>query len=435
MIVDLAQNPKQELFYNTAIEAVYGLNNYRILSYGGAIRGGKSFVSLAFLFTVAKQFPNSRWHIFRSDFPALSSTTIPSAEKIISGSSNWGWNRDKSNYFCYHRKSESKIFFKAENISQDPELNNLLGLETNGILYEQVEELSEKLFNMGMSRNGSWYIPKMPKPITILTFNPTQTWVKDKIYVPYLEGKLQAPYYFLSALPKDNKFVTEEQWNAWELMADRYQKQFIEGDWTDFGSNNNLWAFAFSEAKHSGAVERNDNEVYYLSFDFNKNPISCSVIQHYRETIHVVETVKLSNSDIYALCNYIKSIYSGALFIVTGDSTGRNTTALVKDNLNFYKVIKAELSLLDTQIQIPGVNPPLADNQVLVNSLLSNYNIIIDKDKAKHLIFDLKNVKTMPDGTIEKRNREDPTQQADALDTFRYYCNKFHGNFLKRGKA
>lgn len=38
MIIDLAQNPKQEEFYNKSIEALYGLNNYRNLSYGGAIR-------------------------------------------------------------------------------------------------------------------------------------------------------------------------------------------------------------------------------------------------------------------------------------------------------------------------------------------------------------------------------------------------------------
>lgn len=38
MIIDLAQNPKQQEFYNKCIEALFGLNEYRNLSYGGAIR-------------------------------------------------------------------------------------------------------------------------------------------------------------------------------------------------------------------------------------------------------------------------------------------------------------------------------------------------------------------------------------------------------------
>jgi len=38
MIIDLAKNPKQEQFYNVCVEALFGLNPYRNLSYGGAIR-------------------------------------------------------------------------------------------------------------------------------------------------------------------------------------------------------------------------------------------------------------------------------------------------------------------------------------------------------------------------------------------------------------
>lgn len=38
MNIDLSQNPKQEEFYNKSIEALFGLNEFRNLSYGGAIR-------------------------------------------------------------------------------------------------------------------------------------------------------------------------------------------------------------------------------------------------------------------------------------------------------------------------------------------------------------------------------------------------------------
>ena len=178
-------------------------------------------------------------------------------------------------------------------------------------------------------------------------------------------------------------------------------------------------------------IELKRNEPVYLSFDFNKNPISCSVIQHYDRTIHVLECIKLENSDIYALCDYILSYYPNCLFIVTGDATGRNTSALVQDNLNYYKVIRTKLRLGSGQMRQPIINPPIQENQVLVNSLLANYGVKIQESKAKGLIYDLKNVKISEDGKIEKSNRSDKAQQADALDTFRYWCNSFMGWYLK----
>lgn len=433
MNVELDKNPKQELFFNTAVESACALNDYRYLFYGGAIRGGKSFVCAAIWLFLAKTYPKSRWHIIRQDFPALSKTVIPTVEKIIGENKDWKWSRDKSNYYVENIQSKSRIFFMAENIIQDPELNTFLGLETNGIWLEQIEELTIKLFDMAISRCGSWYIDPMPAPIILSTFNPTQTWVKEKIYTPFTQGELKAPYFFLQALPQDNAFVTKEQWAGWSNMADRYIDQFIKGDWTDFTDKNNKWAFAYDKRKHTGHPELNRQENVYLSFDFNRNPICCSVIQHYGNKIRVLETIKLANSDIYALCDHINVYYPNCLYLVTGDASGNGSVALVKDNLNYYTVIKSKLVLSINQFFVPNVNPKLEENQVLVNSLLANYPIEIHEDKAQALHFDLANVavKKNEESKIEKSNRNNVAQQADALDTFRYFCNAFMSDYLK----
>lgn len=430
MNVDLSKNPKQESFFNTVIEAVHGLNDKRVLGYGGAIRGGKTFVSLSAFAFMAKTFKGSRWHVLRSDFPALQKTSIPSMEKILAGTSNWKWNRDKSNYFAYHQKSDGKIFFMGENIDRDPELTNFLGLETNGILFEQIEELSEKTFEIGMSRNGSWYIDPMPVPVIIFTVNPTQTWIKKKVYDLYRKGMLKPPFYYQEALPNDNPFVTKEQWAAWSQMADRYQKQFIQGDWTDFGNKDDIWSFAFNYDNHIGYPVLNRNYPVYLSFDFNRNPACCSVIQWYNGRIKVLETIKLSGSGTDGLCNYIKAKYMNCLFIVNGDYSGNTASSLYEEEITNYKVIKQVLGISQGQIKIKP-NPRLKHNAVLVNSLLSNYPIEIHEKDAAALIYDLQNVRKMADGTIEKTDRKDPSQQADALDTFRYFCNMNLGDFIE----
>jgi hypothetical protein len=79
---------------------------------------------------------------------------------------------------------------------------------------------------------------------------------------------------------------------------------------------------------------------------------------------------------------------------------------------------------------VPSVNPSLEDNRMLVNSLLARGNVELDPQFTKGLQFDLENVAVLPDGTIKKTDRNDPTQQADALDTFRYACNTYLKNFI-----
>lgn len=191
------------------------------------------------------------------------------------------------------------------------------------------------------------------------------------------------------------------------------------------------WAFAFNRQVHVTKVIYNPKLITYLSFDFNRNPITCSVIQNYDDSINVVECIKLDNSDIYKLCTYIRVKYPIAQFIITGDASGSNGSAMVQDNMNYYKIISVQLGVGTNQFKVPTFNPRLEDNQVLVNSLLANYKVNIDKDNAISLIFDLENVKMLSDGSIDKTNRQDVTKQADALDTFRYYCNTFMAWFLK----
>jgi hypothetical protein len=156
------------------------------------------------------------------------------------------------------------------------------------------------------------------------------------------------------------------------------------------------------------------------------------VVQFYDETVKVLQTIKLENSDIYKLCTTIQALYPNYLYMVTGDATGKNSSGLVKDNINYYTVIREKLALSNGQMKVPAVNPRLENNQVLVNSVLANMSVEIHEQHAAALHYDLRNVKTNSDGTIVKNNRQDATQQADALDTFRYFCNVVLINHLKQ---
>lgn len=228
-----------------------------------------------------------------------------------------------------------------------------------------------------------------------------------------------------------NPFIENSEIEEARLQVDplTFAQEYLASFVTE---NLDAWAYCYNPQKHIGKTELNRAYEVKLSFDFNRNPITCGVFQDYGDTIMGIEQIKLDNADIYKLCDYINAVYGGCMFIVTGDATGKASSALVKDNINYYTVIKAQLNLGSAQFKVPSVNPSLQENRVLVNSILHNKNVVLDREKCKGLIFDLEHAQVLPDGTLDKSDRKDPTKQLDACDCFRYYCNAFHKHVLKQ---
>lgn len=231
----------------------------------------------------------------------------------------------------------------------------------------------------------------------------------------------------------DNKYCRPERKVFLEQLKEidpYYYDVYTLGLWGK-RQNGSPFAYAYDQKIHLNSTVWNSRDLTYLSFDFNRDPITCMVAQHGPDWINIIEQIKLPNSNIYNLCDYILSKYPRAEFMVTGDATGRATSALVQDNLNYYTVIKSKLGLSNGQLKLPPVNPPIRENRVLVNAVLHNIKVSIDPVNAKGLVFDLEHASVLPDGSLDKTDRADPTKQNDALDCFRYYCNTFFRHILK----
>ena len=422
--IDLTKNQKQSAYFYKVMESIKN-RAFKYFAYGGAIRGGKTYVTLAIILILCRMFKGSRWVIVRQDMPALQKTTIPSLEKLLRGSTNWVWNRDKSNLHVKNTQTGSIIFFYGENIDRDPELMTFLGVECNGFFLEQAEELSEEIWQKAVERAGSWYIDPMPPPFIFTTFNPTQKWVKKKFYEPYKSGELKEPYFFLEALPDDNPFVTNDQWSAWKTLDPTNYDRFIKGDWNAF-TVKKAFAYAFDEQKHVKPCSYDPDHYLYLSFDFNIDPITCIARQYIDGQIRYIKEFRISNSNIDELCDRILSTFVNPVYIITGDASGRNSTALVRGKLNYYKVIKDRLSLNDNQIKVPSVNPAVSDTRVICNSVLANFNVIFDPS-CEFLIEDLKYCEVNDDGDIDKSKDKHRTH---LLDCFRYDQNTFFSHLI-----
>lgn len=203
-----------------------------------------------------------------------------------------------------------------------------------------------------------------------------------------------------------------------------------------FVNATNKFAFAFDKSKHVKPCAIDARFPIYLSFDFNRNPICCTVAQLVGNKIKIPFTIKLANSNIYELCKYIKNKFAipgqpEPTFFVNGDASGNAGSAMVPDNLNYFRIIKSELGLPVQQMKQLAANPRIEENQVLVNACLEHVEHEIDPTGAAALIFDLEFAEMLPDGTLKKRDREDETQQLDALDTYRYLINTNFRHLLK----
>jgi len=241
----------------------------------------------------------------------------------------------------------------------------------------------------------------------------------------------------------DNKWVTGsiDEYGFYDknLVAE-YDKLKLEdfnsynvnvlGNW-GIRNKSKKFCYAWNDNVHIGKTEYNSEYILDLSFDFNVNPIVCTAFQHIDGHIYGIRTIKLDNSNIYKLCDNIKAYYPNAIYRVTGDSTGKNNSALVDDSINYYTVIMSKLSLVMNQMLVPTKNPRIEENQLLVNSMLINYPITIDEHNCEALIFDCRYVEIDANKSIIK-NRTSEERKADALDTFRYYLNTYFKNYLRK---
>lgn len=228
----------------------------------------------------------------------------------------------------------------------------------------------------------------------------------------------------------DNPHIAKSEIDLLKAQMDDFEfRQEIMAESLDRA----VMAFAFAfDNKHIGTVAHDPKLETLLSFDFNKEPLTCLVAQKPGPMkLHCIEDISVSNVDIEELCMRIKTKYPNALFIITGDQTGENTTAL-KVGLHYFKQIQEHLALSSGQVKLPGKNPLHRISRIEVNTILNKCEVVLDKDGCADTIWDLKNVEYDPEKLkIIKDDRSVKSQKADYCDTFRYMINNFMSDELK----
>lgn len=189
--------------------------------------------------------------------------------------------------------------------------------------------------------------------------------------------------------------------------------------------------YSFRNEQVQPGLKINPNLPLWLTFDFNIDPMTVTAAQreHVRK-LTCFDNIQLNDSDIYAMCDRIKAEYGQYHLIVTGDASGHNRTGTTRGKTSYWKVIRDELQLKNTQIMVRSQNLGLIESRVLCNSVNKTMEIVFS-DKCEQLINDCKFAKVDDQGELIKDRKK---QKNDFLDGFRYLLDANWPDILDKPK-
>ncbi len=377
--------------------------------------GGKSYVSMAILILLCRFYPGSVWVVIRESLPTLKKTSLKTFWKVCPKNFVQSYNQQDQ---VVTLTNGSQILFMAEDYANDKDFDRFKGLEVNGFILEQIEELNEGLLDVCFIRAGRHKIQpsekypkaKQPKPLVIANVNPTLLWPKAKVYDAYNSNTLPKGWYYLPAKITDNPALADdkEYMERLENLDALTKKRLIDGDWTAFAVKS-PFLYSFSISKHE--IERYTPNLHLpllISWDFNKNPLTCVVSQVTDiKTIYIFDELSMENGSTPEMCEIIQARYPqfAGNIQVTGDASGHARSPLVRGGLNHYILIKKTLGIRDYQFRVRSSNLSHINSRILCNSILQNANFHITKN-CKATISDCVYASVDEEGELVKTAKE-----------------------------
>lgn len=200
-----------------------------------------------------------------------------------------------------------------------------------------------------------------------------------------------------------NPYIDPKEIDDAKAQIDDYTfRQEYLAEFIDY--TGNPFIYAFNVDKHVSKVEDNKQFPIYLSFDFNVNPMTCLVSQRVGRDIHYIKEYYEEKSSTEMLCRKIAIDFNvNRIARITGDRTGKNTSAYLGGAIHHYDIIKRILNVSPYIFDVMGVNPQHEVHYVKANSLLTHRNVKIDPS-CKNLLKDLQYV----DYDIDKYQKQNP---------------------------
>lgn len=236
----------------------------------------------------------------------------------------------------------------------------------------------------------------------------------------------------------DNPFIRREDVD--EIKRDMARmdpeqiRQEIYGEFIEMSAGR-PFAFAFDHAKHVGQATKRPKDTHYASIDFNVEPFCASVYHLWQDAkgwhVSMPYEIKIKTATINEMGDQLMAICPYRhLWRITGDKGGTARRIGATDNTSMFEALRQRMGLSPAQLSIPP-NPTHLKSREDTNMVLNCFPDITIDNGCTNMITDLTTVEVDGEGHIIKADRSKANQQADMIDTFRYFVNTYLSPWIK----
>lgn len=202
--------------------------------FGGGAGGGKSILGCYWQIKKRLKYPKTRGLIGRAKLKTLKETTLNSfyyvcqQQGLISGIHYRVNNQSNEIHFF----NGSSIFLKdLFYYPSDPNFDELGSLEITDAFIDESNQITEKAWNITMSRiryglDENHLIPKI-----LGTCNPSKGYVYNNFYKPSRDNQLKDERFFVQSLVTDNPFISKHYINNLQKLDKASRERLLYGNW------------------------------------------------------------------------------------------------------------------------------------------------------------------------------------------------------------
>ena len=302
----------------------------------------------------------------------------------------------------------------------------------NGFGFEEMNECQEASFEKAFERAGSYIIKGakvQPPPIVVGTCNPSQGWIKRRIYDPWKNGTLQANWKYIPSKITDNPHLPQAYIDSLtQNMTSFSYRIYVEGDWDVMVKSGYEFYKCFEYDRSVRDYDYDPDLPLHLTFDFNVRPAMHATVWQICDKIiwQLSEIVlKSPNNKTESVCRHFARLYhnhQSGLFVY-GDPSGKNEDTRSEKGFNDYTIIRKELQRYSPTLRVAASHPNPKKRGDFINLIFEKgYNgiDIYINPECKATIEDISLVKEKADGSKLKEKDKDGNEKyghlSDSLD-------------------
>lgn len=235
----LTLTPKQQEYLKLCAPG----NGKYFRCFAGSTGSGKTMGVIMIKILQALQDPGVKIGWFRKNVSDIRKTTIPSVKKALG---ECGFKEDVHYKYRQHPDMEltftngSQFVFFAADVTKDPELKKIRGLEITHAVMEEADQMSHTVFSMLRTRIGRHGDKNIKGSIDVV-LNPSVGWVKTTFYEPAIEDRLPEDHAFFEISTHDNTFASDGYIESLEGISDEaFKQRYVLNNWNYTVGNNNL---------------------------------------------------------------------------------------------------------------------------------------------------------------------------------------------------